>query len=214
VLLVTGFGPFAEIERNPSGDAAECFDGTTVAGVWVVGRRLDVSWERAFPALLVAVEEVRPCGLLCLGVGPHPFLRLEVIAKNAALSGKDVDDAVPLLGPRLELVTDAPPAYFTTLPVEWLEARLAEGSPTEPDAESPVALRWSDAGSYLCNALFYRAMHELEGRVPVRGFVHVPPYPEEAEVEGNSDPTDHLRVVWDLVAALAEWLTRSDVLSA
>src|SRR4051794_18137099 len=89
VLLVTGFGPFENNPENPSGDVAEAADGRSVAGVRVVGRRIPVRWQEAWETVRAAVAGHAPRALLCLGVAPDPFIRLEVLAKNAARPSAD-----------------------------------------------------------------------------------------------------------------------------
>ena len=58
----------------------------------------------------------------------------------------------------------------------------------------------TDAGSYLCNFLFYHVMHFLGDRVPFRGFIHVPPY-------GSGLLRDEVQAAGVfLVAELARWM--------
>jgi pyroglutamyl-peptidase len=198
-LLVTGFGPFENYPENPSGDIAETVHGRVVDGIALVGRRIVVSWREAWTAIRAAVEEVQPQALLCLGVAPDSFIRLEVLAKNASRPCLDVLDETPQLGPLLRIIEGAPAAYWTTLPVEWLRERLRQQQP------AIAAELWSDAGSYLCNHVFFHLMHFLEGRVPHRGFIHVPRYPR-AEDKGWPSRAIVLDAGVFLVEELAHWL--------
>ena len=45
-ILLTGFPPYADAERNPSEEIVTALAGTVVGGVEVVGRMLPVSAER------------------------------------------------------------------------------------------------------------------------------------------------------------------------
>ncbi len=198
-LLVTGFGPFENHPENPSGDIAEAIDGKHVADIALVGRRITVSWRDAWNAIRAAVEDVQPQALLCLGVASDSFVRLEVLAKNASRSQLDVHDEPPPLGPLLRIVEGAPPAYWTTLPVEWLRERLHQEQP----AVAPEL--WPDAGWYLCNHVFFHVMHFLEGQVPHRGFIHVPRYPRGDET-GWPSRAAVLDAGVFLVEELARWL--------
>ncbi len=198
-LLVTGFGPFENHLENPSGDIAEAIQGKDIAGIALVGRRITVSWREAWDAIRAAVEEVQPQALLCLGVASDPFIRLEVLAKNASLPCLDVLDEKPQLGPLLRIVEGALPAYWTTLPVEWLRERLHMEQP------AVAAALWPDAGWYLCNHVFFHVMHFLEGRVPYRGFIHVPRYPG-VEEKGWPSRAEVLYSGVFLVEELARWL--------
>lgn len=152
-LLITGFGPFPTIVENPSGHLARALDGRVVDGVRIVGCELDTSWARAWPALREAAESIRPDALVMLGVGRRQQVEIETIAHNACRMSADCDGALPSPGP---LERGAPATLNTSLPWESL------GGATSVDA-----------GRYLCNAVFYRAMHHLT-RIRWRGFVHMP----------------------------------------
>jgi pyroglutamyl-peptidase len=209
VLLVTGFGPFENYPENPSGDVAAAADGSSVAGVRVVGRRIPVHWREAWEAVRAAVAEHRPRALLCLGVAPDSFIRLEVLAKNAARPCPDVGGQKPQLFALLRIVEGAPAAYWTTLPVDWLQGRLAQRhrrTTTGNEAGTFVSAEpWPDAGWYLCNYLFYHVMHFLGGQVPYRGFVHVPRYPA-ADAGAGAPRGEVLAAGVFLVEELARWL--------
>ncbi len=156
-LLVTGFGPFPGVDVNVTAALARRLDGTHAFGVEIVGRVLDVSWTRAWPALQAHVEAVRPAAVVMLGVArDREQVCLERVARNIAEPRPDVDGALP---EGKSLVDAGPAEVITGLP--W-RALCVDGVETS-----------EDAGRYLCNALFYRAALELGGRMPV-GFVHVP----------------------------------------
>ena len=158
-LLITGFGPFPGVADNPTARAALTLDGATLSGLRVAGRVLPTSWARAWPTLHAAVAALRPHAVLMLGVAARrSLIEVELVARNHAAARADVDGD---LGPGGEVLPGAPATLRTRLP--W-EALLGEG----------VAAS-EDAGDYLCNALFYRALHDL--RPSFVGFVHVPDGP-------------------------------------
>lgn len=152
-LLITGFGPFPTVADNPSGTLAQALDGQIVDGVRIIGRQLDTSWVRAWPALADLARDTRPDALVMLGVARRGRVEVERIAHNACLMTADCDGGLPT-APLLE--RGAPAILYSSLP--WAELGIATSV---------------DAGRYLCNALFYRAMHHLTA-IPWRGFVHMP----------------------------------------
>src|SRR5215831_15239861 len=82
-ILLTGFGPFANVERNPS----ELIVGELAAGRIgeheIVGRVLPVSAENTPRALRAALDEVEPTLALMLGVAPgRAALAIERVAVN------------------------------------------------------------------------------------------------------------------------------------
>jgi pyroglutamyl-peptidase len=210
VLLVTGFGPFENYPENPSGLIAQAVDGQTLWGTRVVGRQIEVTWRNAWPTIRAAVEEVVPTALVCLGVCPDPFFRLELIAKNAAPAATDAIGERPPPDPWMRIVPDGPPAYWTTLPVEWLSERMEQrrSQLAASDAEQHYAHThlWPDAGAYLCNHVFFQSMHFLDGVVPHRGFIHVPRAAIEQPSLDAPSRDEVLTAGVYLVGEVARWL--------
>jgi pyroglutamyl-peptidase len=151
-LLITGFGPFPGVDDNPSGRLARTLDGTTFAGVRLSGRILDTHWLLAWPQLQTAVAALQPSALIMLGVASRDRVEVERIAYNQAAPRVDCAGALPA---DAVLVPDGPATLSTRLPWDRLDAATSD-----------------DAGRYLCNAIFYRALHGLT--LPC-GFVHMPP---------------------------------------
>ncbi len=212
-ILVTGFGRFLDVVENPSGAIARAADGFSFGGVGsdeagsdgsrrdgsgrdavrvsVRGVELPVAWREAKRQMIELVERLHPDGVLMFGVCRDPFFRVEVLAKNAGghkpdAVGEVVTDAArdPLL--RLD-GDEAAVALRTTLPVAEMMAHVgrmqARARASEPYAALCDVRLSSDAGDYLCNALFFHTVaHMLRtGRAHVpTGFVHVPPLDESA----------------------------------
>lgn len=162
-VLVTGFGPFGQLEGNPSAALAEAL----AAEPGVRSDVLPVAYERAGRRLAELLERIRPAAVLLFGVHGAPGFRLERVAKNLDDEVEpDVDGAVHRHQP---IHPGAPAAYWSTLPlVEIAEALDLLGLPWE----------WSNhAGGFLCNHVFYSTRHlgaELNLSGPC-GLVHVPP---------------------------------------
>jgi pyrrolidone-carboxylate peptidase len=171
-----------------------------------------VSWREAWPAIHAAVQKHQPDALLCLGVAADPFIRLEIMARNIALPSADCRGELPQSLELWRSVADAPPAYWTTLPVDWLGERMRQRRErlTAQGVEGPLlhAERWPDAGYYLCNHVFFHAMHFLGDEVPYRGFIHVPGY---ARADGAAGIPRHevMAAGVFLVEELARWLAGS-----
>jgi pyroglutamyl-peptidase len=212
-LLVTGFGPFEDYNENPSGDIALAVHRRRMSGVRIIGAQLDVGWAGAWESIQRAVAKHKPDAILCLGVAPTMFFRLEVMARNSALTSPDVNGAPPPQFELLRIVADAPPAYWTTLPVDWLlnrfKERYVELTQGKVADKSAFAYLWPDAGWFLCNYVFFHVMHYLGRQVPYRGFIHVPRYHAEGESAGLPR-TEILDAGIFLVEELARWLAVPD----
>lgn len=104
-------------------------------------------------------------------------VRVERIAVNVRYgeSGGALDRSAQAL-----IEPGAPPAYFSTLPVDEMCAAIArEGVPVEVS---------NHAGIYLCNHVLYQSLRRAErsGDRPHAGFLHVPCLPEQAEPDAPS----------------------------
>lgn len=168
-VLLTGFEPFEAQSVNASWlaveEVARAWDGPPLAVV-----RLPVSFRRAPQALLEALERTRPEVVVCVGeAGDAQALRVERVAVNVADARiADNDGAQPVDAP---LVPGGPAAWFTGLPLKACVAAAVEAG---------VRAEVSDtAGTYVCNAVFYRLAEALAGSDVPHGFVHVPRTPEQ-----------------------------------
>lgn len=177
LLLVTGFGPFPGVERNPSRELAEALALAPPPGLRVRAVALPVSFRRAPLALDAALADPSlPLPDLLLGLGVHrgPGFRFEARARAAPPWGErlDVDgapggDHAPAPGPDLRTSFHLP---------SLLEAASLGGALATEVSE--------DAGAYVCERL---DRHLLErGRLLARPalFLHVPPL-EHASVEAS-----------------------------
>lgn len=164
-VLVTGFGPFGDVDQNPSWDAVRLLAERRA----VHAERLDVSFRRATARVRDLIAELRPDVVVNVGLAAsRRALSLERVAVNLADARiPDVDGDQPVDEPA---VPGAPTALLTTLPVKAIRARLrAAGLP----GGAPVELSLS-AGTYVCNAVMLAALAAAPAGTRA-GFVHVPP---------------------------------------
>lgn len=171
-LLLTGFEPFGDSDRNPSLEIARELDKRSIGGATVISRILPVSMQRIAAALGQVLDETRPDIVLSLGLaGNEAMIRIERYGVNLADfpiadndGARSVDQA---------LIADGAAAVATTLPNRAIfDALLAAGIPARLS---------NTAGAYLCNALIYLTQAALAKRAsPARfGFLHLPYLPEQ-----------------------------------
>lgn len=163
--LVTGFGPFPRVPRNPSQLLVERLDDS-IAGVTVHRRILPTEYSAAGPLIGSLLDELRPDICLCIGVGRGGDpLRLESTARNFGTVGRPDHSGFTFSG---AIAADAPETYAATLPLDRIHAALREQG-------HPVALS-NDAGGYVCNYIFFTARHHIaRSRLPTTcGFLHIP----------------------------------------
>ena len=170
--LVTGFVPYGGRRSNPAADIATALDGTTIAGVPVVGRPLPVSLAEIGSRIADLLAELRPRVVVSVGLSPgEAVIRIERVGLNLADFGMadnagDVAVDEPLLG-------NGAAARWTTLPIRKIETALLE-------ARIPARIS-NTAGTFLCNACLYTFLSFAEdAREPIAcGFIHVPYMPEQ-----------------------------------
>lgn len=194
-LLLTGFHRFLDHPENPTEHLVRAVREEGIPGWEATAEVLPVAYGRSADRLAELLAAVRPDAALCFGLsGRAETVVIERIAVNIDDSPSPDCDGVVRVGRPID--PDAPVAFRTGLPVErMLDALAAAGVP---------AATSRDAGGYVCNHVFF-ALRRLAPALP-SGFVHVPPFPEQAAREGRRglDLPTLLRTARVLAATLAE----------
>ncbi len=173
-VLLTGFEAFGGASINPSWQAAQALHGRQIARHLVVAAQLPTAFGTSLGVLSALLAQHQPALVICVGqAGGRAAIGLERVAINlndAPLA--DNAGAQPIDTP---VVTGAPAAYFSSLPVKAMRAVLQrEGIAVEVS---------QTAGTFVCNHVFFGLMHALATRRALRhtrgGFVHVPWLPEQ-----------------------------------
>jgi pyroglutamyl-peptidase len=202
MVLLIGFAPFAGECINPSAEIVTRLDGTMIAGCRVLGTVLPVSFAGTCAEISDLIERHAPRLVLAVGqAGGRAELSLERVAINLVDARiADETGAQPIDEP---VIHGAPAAYFSTLPLKAMRARLLE-------LGIPAGLSLS-AGTYVCNQAFFALAHHLATRHPgLRGgFVHVPRLPEQA-VAHPGDPSMALETMLEGVHAAIECALTTD----
>ena len=170
-ILITGFEPFGGQSINPSWEVARALDGLSWPQAQVRAIQLPCVFAQAASALTRALDEIRPDIVLALGQAEgRSDISVERVAINI-MDARIADNAgaQPIDQP---VVAGAPAAYFSTLPIKHLVARLRV-------AGFPASVSQT-AGTFVCNQVFYALQHALAGRAVRSGFLHLPLLPEQA----------------------------------
>jgi pyroglutamyl-peptidase len=166
-VLITGFGAFPGVRFNPTARLAAALAAVRRPGLENVVRIAHVfetsyaAVERGLPAVLA---EVRPDVVLLFGLATRtPYLRIETRAHNrrSALFA-DVRGCRPT---NVAITPHAPVAMRGNAPHQRLAIAARH-------AGVPAQLSYN-AGRYLCNYIYWRALELTEGQ-PLVQFVHVP----------------------------------------
>lgn len=172
VTLVTGFGPFGSLKRNPSQSLVEALPSLdSLERTLIVPTSYERAWQQIESAL--APPNTR---LVMFGYSPRAKgLRLERFAHNLDRSPiPDVDGEIH----QGSIFSAAEPRLDSTAAVTAFRHLRA----TYPDL--PVHMS-EDAGGYVCNHVFYRALREASHARALGSvvFAHVPDW-ERSESRG------------------------------
>ena len=178
-VLITGFGPFPGAPFNPSATLAKALARRRRPALAGIERATHVfattyaSVDRDLPKLFAQKPDV----MLMFGVaGRRHQLCIETRARNAVLllfpdaSGRKPHHGVIKLHGPAALAGNAP------------FARLAS-------AAGPRSRLSRDAGNYLCNYIFWRALEQVRGTRPLVQFVHIPPVGTKPRRRSKKPPT-------------------------
>jgi len=166
LAILTGFGPFQDIQENPSGLVAQAVGEDPPPGLEVKASVLPVSYQGVMPRLRGLIESDERTPVLILGMGVHqgPTFRLESMARAVLSSPKADNDGV--LGREVSPLSAGERA--TRVDME-LAAELLGGV-----ARTTVEIS-HDAGGYVCERTYHAILSEAL-RIDSRGlFLHVPP---------------------------------------
>lgn len=169
-VAVAGFGPFPGVPKNPSGEIVRAVAKGRrflTAGVTLDTAVLETSYGTADRALDKLISN-KPDAIVLFGVaGRTKHIRIETIARNRA-SVLHPDHARFTPSTR-KLYPDGDAFLKVRGPAMRMRAAIRA---TGVKAELSI-----DAGSYLCNAIFYRALAATAAvtPAPLTFFIHVPP---------------------------------------
>ena len=177
-ILVTGFEPFGGETENASGVAVQRLGEIPAPeGVNLATAILPVTWSGATPALLRAVETHQPDAIIAVGeAGGRAVVTPERWARNLGHGRIPDNDGV---------VRDAAPLAPGP---ERLESRLDPATLSRAIQHAGVPAEVSeDAGAFLCNAVFWTALHRTD--LPAT-FIHVPAVRSQgtASIGAETDP--------------------------
>jgi len=170
-MLLTGFEGYGGRSDNPSAMVAEHFSGSAIAGESIAAEVLPVTLYNIRSNIESLLDKHQPGFVVCLGLSPgEPMIRIEKFAINQSdFQIGDNNGEVT----RAPLMEDGPAAFEATLPVHTICDELL-------NAGLPARVSYT-AGTFLCNAVSYYALHYCSLHYPktAAGFIHLPYLPSQ-----------------------------------
>ncbi|PLS31985.1 peptidase C15 [Bifidobacterium margollesii] len=154
-VVVSGFDHYEGIEINPSAQVSRTLQERGVSEppegceITVTSVLLPMSFQNAWPTLHETIEAVNPDVVIATGLKTHAHsVALERCATNLIdASRPDADNVQPR---RVPIDAEGPASYWTRLPLRSILHDFTEQN-------IPATLS-SDAGTFVCNSLFYRLL--------------------------------------------------------
>jgi len=167
-ILLTGFEPFNGMPTNASWEAVKLVNERLADGIVLEKLRLPVEYGRAADLCIEAIGRQDFDAVLSVGVASG---RRVLTPEYLAINVKDakIPDNAGVLMRNESIIDEGESALYTNLPyAETLEAILSTGLSAEASF---------DAGTFVCNDLFYRILHHIQDseKHTYCGFLHVPP---------------------------------------
>ena len=207
-LLLTAFDPFGGSPINPALEAVKLV-ADSVAGVEIVKLEVPTVFGKSVATVATAIEKEKPDAVLCIGqAGGRYDLTPERVAINlddARIADNEGNQPIDV-----PIFEDGAPAYFTTLPIKAMVAKIRE-------AGLPASVS-NTAGTFVCNHLMYGVLYTLAKHYPgvKGGFMHVPFIPSQTVNRPTPAPSmcvqDIARGIEAAISAIAE--NEEDIRSA
>lgn len=169
--LVTGFEPFGGNSTNSSWAAVSLLPDE-LAGCTLVKKCIPVVFNKVGDCISQLIAEEQPDIVLMVGQrGGSGTIDCERVALNLADSMQPDNDG--FIANELPLQPNSPTAYFGTVPLKKIISNLRE-------AGIPANIS-NTAGTYVCNCLYYNALHYCKNHKPNTqvGFIHLPNLPQQ-----------------------------------
>ena len=168
-ILLCAFDPFGGESINP---ALEAVRAVKLDGAEVEKCEVPTVFYKSVEVVLRKIEKFSPDAVVMIGqAGGRDKITPERVAIN--LSDARIADNEGNMPCDEPIVSGAPAAYFSTLPIKEIVRVLGEGG--IPSAVS------NSAGTFVCNHLMYGVLHYIAERgldLPA-GFIHIPYLPEQ-----------------------------------
>lgn len=177
VVLITGFGPFAQHDVNPSELIAEELNGQIIDNAIIIGLGVPVNlsnFTEFIEIVIQAIENYNPDFVFNTGLAASSNrIRIEKIGLNLKRESNE-DDKFPLE----KILPDSPWLHISPLPARQIVQELRK-------AGIPSRMSFY-AGLSLCNGLLYSVLDYIESKdLDINaGFIHLPSHKSEEHPEG------------------------------
>lgn len=204
-VLISGFDPYDDVAVNPAREVPHALAADGIAGpegtaIAVSAVTLPVSFAKSWPTLREAIDATHPDVVVATGLKRGARgVQLERCATNLMDAHRpDADNARP----RLEPIDPAgPAALWTRLPIGAILKSFTR--------DAIPATMSSDAGTFVCNTLFYNLLQwTVAQERTLAGFVSLPPVDESPHPRRGLSLAQTTAAVRDVVVETVRYRLR------
>lgn len=178
-VFISGFGPFGDHEINPTSlliDALKNGEISYPDELLIEAVTLPVSFEHSYDVLKKMSDSFNPDVMIAMGLGPdREAIELELMAQNKIHA--QIRDNLGEKPEHQVINPKGPSSYLSTLPLAGMEGILKKNG-------VPVKIS-NNAGTFVCNYIFYRMMEDNQETERLCGFIHFPPFKEGLSVDAQ-----------------------------
>ena len=162
-ILITAFEPFGGEAINPTEKVLGMLSDE-ISGQCIQKLVLPVEFGRAADIAIAQYDELKPDAVIMLGqAGGRSAITPETTAKN--LMNSTAPDNAGHIANHERISNSGPETLSSTLPIDIII--------NEVNTQGIRCEISHDAGTFVCNSLFYSMLRHNGGEVPT-GFIHVP----------------------------------------
>lgn len=212
-VVMSGFDPYEDVEVNPALIVPDTLAAQGIMpltddqndplhdlSVRVHAVHMPVSFAKAWPILQNALDEYKPNIVIATGLKrASRGILLERCAANIKDTNRpDADNRIPRHG---VIRDDGPAAYWTGLPLNAIIGAFAQ--------DDIAASLSSNAGTFVCNALFYK-LQDWAARQErtLSGFVNLPPVDEHEHSQHGLTLDQQLTACRDVIRETARYYVK------
>ncbi len=178
-VFISGFGPFEDHEVNPTSlliDALKNGEISYPDELLIETVTLPVSFEQSYEVLKKMSDSFNPDVMIAMGLGPdREAIELELMAQNKIHA--QIRDNLGEKPEHQVINPKGPLSYLSTLPLAGMEGVLKKNG-------VPVKIS-NNAGTFVCNYIFYRMMEDNQETERLCGFIHFPPFKDGLTVDAQ-----------------------------
>ena len=193
-VLLTAFDPFGGEPVNPAQEAVAAV-ADNIAGAEIVKVVVPTVFGKSIETVYEAMKRENPDVTFCIGqAGGRVGLTPERVAIN--LDDARIEDNEGNQPFDRTIFEDGETAYFTSLPVKAMVAKIKEAS-------LPASVSYT-AGTFVCNHLMYGVLYHISKEFPDMkgGFMHVPYLHEQVLNRANTPSLSKDDIVRGIEAAI------------